>query len=117
MKSRSQPDYVISHAFQLKQILLIKSVKTLVCVLVVSDVLLATGILTQTKRYPVSMLTIWLRLIVLVARIQKYIAQHGSPRYLNIMSTFIRDLFALFTSLNKCIHLKWLLIILSNVSR
>ena len=54
MKSRSQPDYVISHAFQLKQILLIKSVKTLVCVLVVSDVLLATGILTQTNRYPVS---------------------------------------------------------------
>ena len=37
MKSRSQLDYVISHAFQLKQIYENKSVKLLVFVLVVSD--------------------------------------------------------------------------------
>jgi len=32
-----------------------KSVKQLVCILVVSELMLATGILTQTNRYPVSM--------------------------------------------------------------
>jgi len=32
-----------------------KSVKPLVCVLVVSDLMLATCILTQTNRHPVSM--------------------------------------------------------------
>ena len=36
-------------------------------VLVVSDLMLATGILTQSNRYPMSMLTLWLRQIVLVA--------------------------------------------------
>ena len=60
-----------------------KSVKPSVCVLVVSNLMLATGILTQNKRYAVSMLTLWLRLIVLVARLQKYSAQHGRPRHLN----------------------------------
>ena len=52
--------------------------------------MLATGILTQNKRYAVSMLTLWLRLIVLVARLQKYSAQHGRPRHLNtcVMSDF-----------------------------
>ena len=41
------------------------------CVLVVSNLMLAIGILTQRNRYPVPMLTLWLRLIVLVARFQK----------------------------------------------
>ena len=47
MKSRSHADYVISHAFQLEQSLrnkyygfMNKSVKPLVCVLVVSDLML-----------------------------------------------------------------------------
>jgi len=44
-----------------------KSVKPIVCVLVVSDLMLATGILTQNNRYPLSMLTLRRRLIVLVA--------------------------------------------------
>jgi len=45
-----------------------KSVKPTVCVLVVSDLMLATGILTKNNRYPVSILTVRRRLIVLVAR-------------------------------------------------
>jgi len=57
------------------------------CVLVVSNLMLAIGILTQRNRYPVPMLTLWLRLIVLVARFQKKAlkngAQHGSPRHLH----------------------------------
>jgi len=67
-----------------------KSVKPSVCVYVVSNLMLATGILTQNKRYAVSMLTLWLRLIVLVARLQKYSAKHGRPRHLNtcVMSDF-----------------------------
>ena len=44
-----------------------KSVKPIVCVLVVSDLMLATGILTKTNRYPFSILTARRRLIVLVA--------------------------------------------------
>ena len=47
-----------------------KSVKPLFCVLVVSDLMLANGKLIQSNRYPVPMLTLWLRLIVLVARKQ-----------------------------------------------
>ena len=47
-----------------------KSVKQIVCVLVVSDLMLATGILTKNNRYPLSILTVRRRLIVLVARFQ-----------------------------------------------
>ena len=69
-----------------------KSVKPIVCVLVVSNLMLATGILTQSNRYPVSMLTLWLRLIVawFPPRTFKNSAQHGSPRHLNtcIISDF-----------------------------
>ena len=49
-----------------------KTVKPLVSALVVSDLMLATGILTQHNRYPASLLTLWHRLIVaIVARFQK----------------------------------------------
>ena len=71
-----------------------KSIKPFACVLTVSDLMLATGILTQSNCYPVSMLTVWLRLIVLVARFPKKhwknSVQQGSPRHLNtcIMSDF-----------------------------
>ena len=47
-----------------------KTVKPLVSVLFVSDLMLTTGILTQHNRYPASLLTLWHRLIVLVARFQ-----------------------------------------------
>ena len=51
-----------------------KSIKPLVCVLVVSDLMFATRKLTQNYRYPASLLTtLWHRLIVLhiVTRFQK----------------------------------------------
>ena len=44
-----------------------KTVKPLVSVLFVSDLMLVTGILTQHNRYSASLLTLWHRLIVLVA--------------------------------------------------
>ena len=62
MKSLSHADYEISHAFQLLQNLrnkyygfMNKPIKPLVWVLVVSDLILATWMLTQNNRYPVSM--------------------------------------------------------------
>ena len=48
-----------------------KTVKPLVSVLFVSDLMLATWILTQHNRYPASLFTLWHYLIVLVARFQQ----------------------------------------------
>ena len=77
MKSQSHADYVFFLHFNLNKNyesqyygFMNKSVKPIVCVLVVSDLMLATGILTKTNRYPLSILTVRRRLIVLVAWFQ-----------------------------------------------